>query len=180
MLRRSIIGGLGLSLALYVVPTFAQTKNSDVTRVNLKAVEQQVSGMGGILKQLLGAAKKAKEKNEVAKVNCLVVKINLVKGFMQAASRASMVLTEASFSDDQGTANAYASKITSYRKQVDEIGKSMDECSQTDAVREGTTLVYIRPEEGVETDQTEVAPWDWEEETGPEEFPAVPPASPFR
>ncbi len=180
MLRRSILGTLCFALVFWVTPIFGQSKSSKVAPVNMRAVEKQIAGMSDVLKRLLLEAKKAKKKNEIAQVNCLVVKINLVKGFMQASSRANLVLTEASFSDDPVTANAYASKIASYRKQVDEIGKSVDECSQTDTVREGSTLVYIRPEEGVETDLTEIAPWDWEEETGPEEFPVVPPASPFR
>ena len=180
MLHRLVIGALFIAATSASVQAYANTGKPKTTPVNLKAVEKQVSGMGDVLKKLLTAAQKAKEKNEIKTLNCLVVKTNLVKGFMQAASRASLVLTEASFSGDHVTANAYASRIESYRKQVNEIGESIDECSEVGTVREGTTLVYIRPEEGVETDLTEIAPWDWEEETGPEDFPVVPPASPFR
>jgi len=149
--------------------------------VDLKTVDKQIAGMNGVLEKLLKEAQKAREKNDIRTLNCLLVKINLQKGLIKAASRARLVLLEAKFAEDPATASAYAEKIRSYRQSTEEIEKSMDECGRTGTTGEGTTFLYIRPEGVPETDLEETTPWDWEEETAPDEqYPVIPPASPFR
>jgi hypothetical protein len=149
-------------------------------KVKIKTVQKQISGMNNVLETLLLEAQKAKEKNDVRRLNCLLVKINLVKGLIQASDRAKLVMMEALYADDAETTQVYARKIDAYGKNVEEVGTSLDECSQIQASGEGTTLLYIRPEEGPEEGLTQASPWDWGAQTEPGDYPVVPPASPYR
>ena len=145
-------------------------------------VEKQIASMNGALKHLLKEVAKARQKNDIRRINCLLIKLNLVKGLLKASEKAKVVLMESSYSGDARTANAYGTKIESYHDSVTEIKKSMKECFGVKGVDEGATVVYIQPvgEAGEDVSKV-VTAWDWDAAaTGVAGYPVVPPGSPFR
>jgi len=150
-------------------------KDGDVVQV-----DKQVTVMNNILIKLYKEIAKAKEQNEIHRLNCLTVKRNLVKGLLKAVELAKGLLMESFFDGDTDTAKLYKKKITSYSESASEVEKSIDECAGIKGTLEGTTLVYIRPEGEDELKSSQSSPWDWNYNPGAEGYPAVPPASPFR
>src|SRR6267142_2190653 len=104
----------------------------------------------------------------------------LVTGLLKASERAKMVLMEASFMGDTKTAETYGAKLDAYHESAKEMEQSIQECSGTEGTSEGPAVVYIRPEAGGEIVSELTSPWDWENVSGTQGFPVVPPASPFR
>lgn len=147
---------------------------------SLVQVERRITDMNAVLKKLYQEISRAKEKNDLHRVNCLLTKLNLVKGLLKASDRSKAVLLEAFYGNDTATARVYKAKVDSYADSAKEIERSMEECRGVRKVGEGTTLVYIRPEGGTELQPTEANPWDRGFVPGADGYPAVPPASPYR
>jgi hypothetical protein len=147
---------------------------------SLAAVDKRVTGMNDVQKKLYKEIAKAREENDIRRVNCLLTKLNLVKGLLKASDRAKAVLLEAFYGNDPETAGIYKTKIESYADSAKEVERSIDECRGVKTIGEGTTMVYIRPEGSADLQPSEAGPWDWNFLPGSEGYPAVPPASPFR
>ena len=162
-----------------------EPKKLDVVKpepeITVATVEKRMSSMREVLKRLLKEIAAARQAKDLRKVNCLLAKLNLVKGLLKASERAQVVMLEATYGKDMPTSRTYGKKIVEYGDNVDEIEKSIPECSGVEVRSEGTALVYIRPDEP-ELTVDETTPWDgWDEVNGgPENYPVVPPASPFR
>ncbi|HLG20995.1 MAG TPA: hypothetical protein VI895_14425 [Bdellovibrionota bacterium] len=148
----------------------------------LKKAEISVSSIEGTLKKFVKAVAKAREENDIKRLNCLMTKMDLVKGFLKASERAKVVLMESSFAGDAKTADMYGQKIGAYGKNTSEIENSIEECYGVGGTGDGTTVVYIRPSgEGMESaDGTVLSPFGEDDLYPAEGYPAVPPASPFR
>ena len=136
--------------------------------------------MDDVLKQFLEAVAKAREENNVKALNCLVLKQNLVKRLIKASQRANDVLLEAAFAGDAKTTDLYAKRVDSYEQFVREVGKSKDKCLSVNATAAGTTTVYIRPKTAGEAKSGVTGPWEPKTFDGSENYPVVPPGSPFR
>ena len=163
----------------------AQGKSADE---RLEKVDKEVAFIEGTLKKFLKEISSAREANDVRRLNCLMTKRDLVKGFLKASERAKVVLMESSFAGDGKTADIYGNKISSYSDNVGEIEKSIEECQGVEAKGEGTSVVYIRPADDAAGDifADDLSPWTGDDLRpgddlpGVEGYPAVPPASPFR
>jgi hypothetical protein len=149
--------------------------------ISASAVEKRITSMREVLKRLLKELASARQANDVRRVNCLLAKLNLVKGLLKASERAQVVMLEATYGNDAATTQVYGKKIMTYGGSADEIERSIAECSGVEVRAEGTSLVYIRPDEP-EIQTGEETPWDGSDVTtsGPESYPVVPPASPYR
>jgi hypothetical protein len=169
------LGGLILYFCVPNLFAAPEVKDSKVV-----TVEANVEAMSKTLKRLYKELGEAKKKNELPRVNCLLAKINLVKGLLKAGERAKGVFLESHYVGDAQTASTYQAKVASYAGAAREIEKSIDECTSARKKEEGTTLVYIRPEGDAAEEVFEQSPWDWNDPPGSMQYPAVPPASPFR
>jgi hypothetical protein len=171
---------LSVVAAGLVFPALGWAAADPVKESALSQVDRRIVGMDGTVKKLYREVAKAREENEIHRVNCLQAKLNLVKGLLKAADRAKAVLLEAFYGKDTETAAIYKGKVDSYADSSAEIEKSISECRGVKTAGEGTTLVYIRPEGAEEVEPSESGGWTWGFTPGSEGYPAVPPASPFR
>jgi hypothetical protein len=173
----------GIILTLAFVFPFAPplfSKENEKKPMTVSSVDDQISQIRSTLKRVLEELARAKGSNDVKRVNCLQSKVNLVKGLLKASEKANIVFLEASYAKDASTAESYGRKIQMYAGSVEEISRSIDECSAAEVTSEGSTLVYIRPEEP-ELAVSETSPWGGTDGIGGTEgYPVVPPASPFR
>ncbi len=144
------------------------------------AVDKQVSRMTVSLRNVYKEVAEAKKKNDILLINCLMTKLNLLKGLLRASQRAKIVLMEAYFGGDMDTAKLYRGKVESYATSAKEIEDSLPECRGKEALKEGTRLVYLRPADERPVFVDPWTPWDWSRTPGESGFPVVPPASPFR
>ena len=177
----SMTSKIGFALFFCFAFSFVAIAKEPSPEQRVATVEKQVTSMGKILKKLLKGVARARQLNDVGRLNCLMVKLNLVKGLMKASERAKIVLMEAAYGGDAKVAATYAQKVNAYDSSVDEIESSISECTGVDASGEGTSIVYIQPEGETGLGATGgLSPFDFEDVDQPDDFPVVPPATPFR
>jgi hypothetical protein len=149
-------------------------------KISLTEIEKRMNSMQGILKAVLIEVADARNVGDLRKVNCLVMKLNAVKGLVRASENAHIVMLEATYDNDPCTTQSFAKKIVTYSDSLDEIAKSLDECSGAGTKSDGTTVVYIRPDE-TEPIIQESSPWNRGDNVGgADPYPVAPPASPYR
>jgi hypothetical protein len=179
--RSKILGAFGL--VFFCASIFAAEKATP--EIRLAKAGGEITTMEKVLKLFYEEVRKARKDDDVRRLNCLLEKLDLVRGFIKAAQRAKDVVTESAYGGDDTTAEAYLEKILAYAKHVSELEKSKSECfNGSTQPEEGTTLVYIRPAQeeiaGLETDKS-LTPSDPGQGTASVEgYPVVPPASPYR
>jgi hypothetical protein len=162
-------------------PTPAPAAAKPAPAVTVAAAEKKIVSMREILKRLLKEVAAAREANDVRRLNCLIAKLNLVKGLLKASERAQVTMLEATYANDAATGQTYGRKILTYGDSAEEIERSIDECSGVEVRSDGAAMVYVRPDTP-ELQPRDEAPWDTtvDVNSGPEGYPVVPPASPFR
>lgn len=139
--------------------------------------------MNGTLNRLLKEVGHARDEGNLPRVNCLTVKLNLVKGLVKASEQAKIVLAETAYKHDSKTADAYGAKIKAYGESVAEVEQSIDECTgkENNKGEEGITLVYVRPEgEGNPLERESTNSLQSTPGISNDGYPVAPPASPFR
>ncbi len=171
---------VGVGAVVWLAPGPLFPADEGVKESSVAQVEKRIDGMNGILKKLYREVAKAKEENDIHRLNCLMTKLNLVKGLLKASERAKVVLMESFYGGDKPTAGLYLRKVNSYWDSAVEVDQSIPECKGAKTVGEGQSLVYIRPEGEPGVEPQEQSPWDYEFLPGSEAYPVVPPASPFR
>jgi hypothetical protein len=176
---RPITAILGATVVLCMPLRLAYSAPEVLKESAIAQVDKQIGDINGILKKLYRETAKAKEENDIHRYNCLLTKLNLVKGLVKASERAKGVLMDAFYGGDTDTSKIYLKKVNSYAESAKEVERSLSECAGVKTIGEGASLVYIRPE-GEELQPGDQSPWDWEFVPGQEGYPAVPPASPFR
>src|SRR5580765_5838050 len=119
---------LTIAFFIFMSPT-AHAKDTAAKPTTASNVDGRINSIRSVLKQLLGALAEAKKSNDIQRVNCLQVKLNLVKGLLKASEKANVVFLEASFSKDLATAEAYGKKVDMYGTSADDVAKSINECS---------------------------------------------------
>lgn len=144
-----------------------------------KESKGKVDAIESIYTRLEVQMSKAQNQNDIRQVNCILTKLNLVKGLLKASQRASLVLTKA-YVDNQGkTVDMYKKRVTDYHDSAATLESSMDECLPERRGDAAATMVFIRPEGDSALAFGDTSPFAWSYET-PGTFPVIPPASPFR
>lgn len=177
---------IALSLVFFLGSLAAKadsTPRVKVKKINVENLGQKISSVIQIRERIqkkMELAEEESSEDKVKKVNCLLTKLNLVKGLLKASKHARTVILDALNEKDSKTAFVFQGKLNSYAESAKEVEKSIGECGKGFEAQEGTTLVYIRPEGEGEPPSSETSPWDWNYAEGTEAFPTVPAASPFR
>jgi hypothetical protein len=179
-MRSAISVILWIALSFFVFAGPAYSADPKIKEAAVTQAEKRIVGMEAIQKKLIREVAKAREENDIHRLNCLLTKLNLVRGLIKASDRAKVILLESFYGGDAGTAGLYLKKVNSYADSAAEVERSIPECAGLKTIGEGTTLVYINPGGEGEFAPSEKSPWDWEFVPGAEGYPAVPPASPYR
>ena len=153
--------------------------SADLAKVQTQSKEK-IAEIEAIHTRLEVQLKKAEGTNDLRQVNCILTKLNLVKGLLKASQRSTLVLTRAYIDQDQKMTAIYQKRVDDYRANAVELESSMDECLDPNAVDRRSMLVLIRPEGAGEPAYQDMSPWAWDYVEGSDNLPTIPPASPYR
>ena len=172
-----------LWVVLFTIFSFTESvfpKDKKIKQEQPLQIQIQISIMIKIKNLFEREVDLARTENDILRLNCLITKLNLVKGLIKASERSKIILVNALLKQDSVASAIYQKKMTTYYESTLELEKTIPECRALKEMPEGTTLVYIQPEGESELDISKTTPWDWGFNQGAEGYPAVPPASPFR
>lgn len=157
----------------------ASTARADLAAVQ-KGVKEKISQIDAIVTRLEVQLGKAESANDLTQVNCILSKVNLVKGLLKASQRSALVLTKAYIDQNDKMTGVYQKRVQDYRDNAVELEAAMNECLGVAPLDRRSTLVLIRPEGGQELGYADTSPWAWDYVEGAESIPAIPAASPYR
>jgi hypothetical protein len=106
----------------------AQTPSLFLDQAKLGLVNKQISTMKSIVLRLEKETQMARDKNDVIRVNCLIIKLNLTRSLLKACERSFPILERAFSKKDSETSRLYLAKTESYFYSAREVEKSIYEC----------------------------------------------------
>ena len=92
---------------------YAMVAHADLVSVQ-KQSKEKVNAIESVYTRMEVQMGKAQNQNDIRQVNCILTKLNLVKGLLKASQRASLVLTKAFVDSEQKTVDMYKKRIVDY------------------------------------------------------------------
>ncbi len=120
---------------------------------------QYTSEMRGVLTQVLGLLKEAREDKDVIKVNCVNEKLTKIKGLIRIAEQADITLQEAIAKGERDASTHEYHKITISHQKVKILRTEAEQCIGELAFAVGKTTVEVEVDKDTvpEDDPTDVA-----------------------
>lgn len=174
-----IIGKLKPCIALLILLCL-DVAFADLEKIK-KNTKSKIDAIDVILTRLELQLSKAEEQNEMRQVNCILTKVNLVKGLLKSSQRASLILTRAYIDNQSKISQTYQKRIEDYHASAVELEASLDECIPRRRSSLAAFLVFISPlGAGAFDFFKDISPWSNSYIEDAENLPVIPPASPFR
>ncbi|MCB0308091.1 MAG: hypothetical protein KDD48_01860 [Bdellovibrionales bacterium] len=155
-----------------------------VASANLVAVKKvnkiKIDAIEEIYTRLELQLAKAESQNDIHQINCILNKVNLVKGLLKASQRSLLVITKAYVDHQDKVVSLYEQKIKDYLKNAKDLEASLEKCIPSSSDEMGPMLVLIRPESSTDLEFGDLSPWSEDYIESAQNLPVVPPASPFR